>query len=153
MKSEGGLEWGDLIQVWIGLAVSASAFFAWLTYRITKGGFFLNLPHLVAHIHVREEPRRISATLRGAGNEQWDIVEARVVSPRSVKLISAKCESDRYGGVVWSEETVVGRSMKNPKQYFYVSSIDRPVKLRCKLALKASPSITSFRTATISKND
>lgn len=143
----------DLVQIWIGVATSLSALFAWLSWKVARGGLFLSFPHLTAHSHDSREPRRITMYLQGAGKEQWDVAEVRVSRFTRIKLAKAKWDSDSYGGVIWSEETAVGRAIKNPQQYFYVSSLDRPVKLRFKLALKASPSITSFRTITISKKD
>ena len=149
-----GLKVADLIQVWIGIAISITALFTWLTYRITKGGFFLSLPHVVVTSNDANQPNLVWLSLSGANADQWEITTVFVKSPRSVWLLQLIEEDDGRGGGAWKIGKPIGRSVPYPLGApIVLSSVEEPVRLRIKLSLKALPSVTSWRTATINKKD
>jgi hypothetical protein len=107
----------------------------------------LSLPHVVVRRNDAKQANMVWFSLSGANAEQWEITTVFVKSPRSVWLSQLVKEKDGYGG---------GWKRTVPFSYgapIVVSSGDEPVKLRIKLSLKALPSVTSWRTAIIKKND
>ena len=153
MKDGSGFEWADLIQVWIAVAVSLSAFFALLLWRVTRIRTFQTMPNVKAHGLGGNPPRLAFIALEGPTADRWVISRATITQPRDVVFLHLAVEPDDYGGGSWSIGEPVGRVLDYPSSTIVLSSLDKPVSINVRLSLKAFPKIANLQPITIIKND
>ncbi len=151
MSSQGGSGFniGDLVQVWIAAAVSLSAFFAWLLWKVTRLGTFQSLPNVRVEAQGGSPPRLIRMQLEGPNADRWQIASAAISKPRDVQFLGVTMVLDNYGGGDWSIGEPVGRTMLQPPIDLALSSLESPVLIMVKLSLKAFPRITSLHPITV----
>lgn len=155
MKDAGGFEFADLIQVWIGFAVSMSAFFGWLLWRVTRLSTYQSMPNVKVivgrgHAHAFGI---VSIHLEGPTADRWAITRITITKPRDVQFLRHYQELNDYGEGVTQFGEPVGRTLDHPPLMVGFSSLEQPLSVTIKLSLKAFPKITSLHPITISKKD
>ena len=155
MNADPGLKAADFVQVWIGVAVSLSAFFGWLLWRVTRLGTFQTMPNVkvvVAKGHSRDIGIA-NIRLEGPTCDRWTITQVTIRKPKGVQFLRHYQEPDEYGGGTTQFGEPIGRTLNHPQSMIAVTSLKEPVSLVIKMSLKAFPKITSLHPITISNAD
>jgi hypothetical protein len=146
-------DWDAIFNATTAAATALAALFTGLMFLLSRQSFDTGVPYVQILARNANDRRRIDIFLKGDTAGHWRVSELKIVGPPGVHFVLPEIRDDGYGGGAIREGRPVGRTLTDPPQSLYVSSLSSPVRIRCTVRSMAAPRTARRRTITITAAD